>query len=344
MTTTEPAIEGDPAARASAVPAAGANGAATEVVAERDPGKDLGSRVHLPGYDTMVGPLGHLAEERRRLAGLTWKHFDAEPMGATIGAVLRGVDITVDLPDAVIAEIRQALLDYKVIFFRDQPLTAATHVAFARRFGDLEVHPFIPSNTGQPELVRFEKDAQAGGYENGWHHDVTWREVPSMGAVLHSIQVPPTGGDTLFSDAYAAYEGLDDATRDEVDELVAVHDFLQAFGRQVPPDRFDEMRAQYPMVEHPVVCRHPETGRRHLYVNRYFVHHLAGLSREESLPLLDRLCAQFETVEYQCRFRWEPDSVAFWDNRAVQHYACSDYWPDVRIMERASIVGTRPAA
>jgi len=313
-----------------------------EVVADKDPGAGLGGRVALPNSDTRIGPLGHLSEERRRLAALKWQHFDAMPMAATIGAELHGVDLCHELPQPVIDEIHEALLDYKVIFFRDQPLTSEQHVAFAKRFGDLEIHPFIPSNTGVPELVRFEKDARAGGYENGWHHDVTWRECPSKGAVLHAIHVPPTGGDTLFCDANAAYEGLDDDTRAQVADMVAVHDFMQAFGRQVPDDKMVEMRAQYPTVEHPVVHHHPETGRPLLYVNRFFVSHLAGIDAAEGNALLDRLCRQFETTEYQCRFRWAPDSVAFWDNRAVQHYACSDYWPDVRVMERASVKGPRP--
>ncbi|HUC04074.1 MAG TPA: TauD/TfdA family dioxygenase, partial [Acidimicrobiales bacterium] len=157
------------------------------------------SAFRLPGYDIAVGPFSHLAEERDRLAGLEWAHFDAHQLGATVGAEVTGVDLTKDLPDAVIEEIRQALHEYKVIFFRNQPLTPQQHVAFARRFGDLETHPFLPSNTGEPELVRFEKTAEVSGYENSWHHDVTWRECPSMGAVLHAISVPRRGGDTLFS-------------------------------------------------------------------------------------------------------------------------------------------------
>jgi alpha-ketoglutarate-dependent taurine dioxygenase len=313
--------------------------------ADRDPGSHLAAkRVYLEQYDIVVGPVGHLHEERARLAALTWEHFDATPVGATVGAELAGVDLTRELPDAVIAELRQALLDYKVLFFRDQPLTPAQHVAFARRFGDLEIHPFIPANTGQPELVRLAKSADVGGYENGWHHDVTWRECPSMGAILHAIEVPPTGGDTLFADMYAAYEGLDRDLQARADELVAVHDYAGVFGRQVKAEDKAAMRAQYPPVEHPVVVRHPGTGRKLLYVNRFFVSHLAGLDRDEGTALIDRLARQADTIEYQCRFRWSPDSVAFWDNRAVQHYAASDYWPDVRVVERASIVGERPAA
>jgi alpha-ketoglutarate-dependent sulfate ester dioxygenase len=303
----------------------------------------LARRLKIDKYNIAVGPLGHLAEERRRLDNLRWRHFDVRRLGATIGAELSGVDLTAALPDAVIDDIRQALHDYKVIFFRRQALSAAQHVAFSRRFGELEIHPFIPSNTGQPELVRFEKSADVGGFENGWHHDVTWRECPSMGAVLHAIAVPPTGGDTLFADMIAAYEGLDDETRARIDGLSAVHDYAQVFGRVIPAGQREAMRAQYPLVEHPVVCAHPATGRLHLYVNRFFTSAIVGLEPDESTALIDRLSRQAEILEYQCRFQWEPDSVAFWDNRAVQHYAASDYWPDVRVMERASIVGPRPA-
>ncbi|MEQ1787521.1 MAG: TauD/TfdA family dioxygenase, partial [Acidimicrobiales bacterium] len=298
--------------------------------------------VTLGPYDLEAGPLGHLQAERERLAGLTWEHFDAAPLGATIGATLTGVDLTQTLPDEVIAEIRQALLDYKVVFFRDQHLTAPQHVAFARRFGDLEVHPFLKNNEALPELVRFEKSPEVGGYENGWHSDVTWRVEPSMGSILRAIEVPSSGGDTLFSDMYAVYEGLDDETRALIDPLRAEHDFSQVFGAVIPAEKKAEMREQYPLVEHPVVRTHPETGRKLMYLNRFFGLRIVGLPEEESQALIDRLCRQAETVEYQCRFQWAPGSIAFWDNRAVQHYASSDYWPARRVMERATIIGDRP--
>jgi taurine dioxygenase len=297
----------------------------------------------LPGYQVAVGPFTHVAAERDRLGALQWRSFDAHQIGATVGAEIAGVDLTAELPDEVVAELRQALHEYKVIFFRDQPLTPGRHVAFARRFGDLEIHPFLASNTGEPELVRFEKTAEVSGYENSWHHDVTWRECPSMGAILHALSVPEHGGDTLFADMYAAYDALDAATKEEIDALEAVHDFTQTFGHTMTAEQRREAQEKYPPVRHPVVCTHPATGKLHLYVNRPFVSHIEGLDHEASLQLLDRLCRQADAPEHQCRFTWTKDAVAFWDNRAVQHYASSDYWPHRRIMERASVIGTRPA-
>ena len=299
-------------------------------------------RVRIDRYDLDLGPWLHLAEERARLAHPSFAHIDVAPQGATVGAEVGGVDLRTDLSDEVIAEIRRALLDYKVLVFRDQPITPAQHVAFARRFGQLEIHPFITGNAEHPELVRFEKGVDTGGFENGWHHDVTWREVPSMGAILHAVEVPRTGGDTLFSDMGAAYDGLDDATRERIDGLVAVHDFMLAFAHQVPEGKQEEFRARYPLARHPVVCTHPETGRKLIFVNCYFTSHIDGMDTGEGIELIRHLAGQANVVEYQFRVRWEPDTVVFWDNRSVQHYAASDYYPDVRIMERASIVGTRP--
>lgn len=291
-----------------------------------------------------VGPRAHLHDERARLAKLEWSHVGVRPLGATLGAELSGVDLAHSLSDDVFREIHRALVEYKVIFFRDQPLDAAQHVEFARRFGELEFHPFIPPNGEFPELARFEKSEKIGGYENMWHHDVTWREQPSKLAVLHAIQVPATGGDTLFADMYAAYDGLSDEWKTQLEDLVLVHDYMRTFGAMVPKDKQAEMRERFPQPEHPAVGRHAESGRPYLYANRAFVDRVKGMTREESLPIIEHLSRQAEIVEYQCRFHWTPDAVAVWDNRAVQHYAASDYWPDIRIMERASVVGDRPVA
>ena len=299
-------------------------------------------RVALQPWGVLVGPVSHLAAERERLAALRFAGFGVRQVSPTIGAEVDGIDLTGPLDDAVVDELANALHAFKVLFFRDQPLTPDQHVAFARRFGELEIHPFIRSNPERPELVRFEKEATVGGYENGWHSDVSWRERPSLGAVLHAVEVPPVGGDTLFADMGAAYDGLEESVRQRIDGLTAVHDYSKVFGHAVKEADRAAMRAEHPPVEHPVVRVHPVTGRKLLYVNRFFVDHIVGMDRQESDALIDLLSATAEQVEYQCRFTWRADSVAFWDNRAVQHYAASDYWPERRVMDRASIRGERP--
>ncbi len=299
-------------------------------------------RVEIKKFGVELGPVVHIAEERARLADPHFEHITVTPKGVTLGAEISGVRLGGDLPDEVIAEIRRAWLDYKVVYFRNQPITGTEHVEFARRFGDLEVHPFLMGSEEHPELVRFEKGVDTGGFENGWHHDVTWREVPSMGAILHAIQVPATGGDTLFSDMGAAYDGPTDEWKERIDGMPAIHDYMPAFAHQVPADKQADMRAQYPLVRHPVVRTHPVTGRKLIFVNGYFTSHIEGLDEEESREVITHLIAQAGVLEYQVRISWEPDTIVFWDNAAVQHYAASDYYPDIRIMERASVVGTRP--
>lgn len=315
----------------------------TEVLASADPAAGLARRVVLERFQVELGPMHHLRDERERLDAMEWEHFDLQRMSATCGAEISGVDLTSELSDEVIDEIRRAFLAFKVIFFRNQALTPGQHVRFARRFGDLEVHPFLPGNPDHPELVRFEKGLDTGGYENGWHHDVTWREIPSMGAILHGIEVPVAGGDTLFCDMAAAFDGLDPEMQTRIEGLTAVHDFMLAFAGQVPEDKMAETRAKYPLVEHPVVRTHPETGRKLIFVNAYFTSHIKDMDRAESDELITYLTRRANFAEFQVRFKWENDSVAFWDNRVVQHYATSDYWPATRIMERASIIGDTPA-
>ena len=175
-----------------------------------------------------------------------------------------------------------------------------------------------------------------------WHSDVTWRVNPSLGSILRAVEIPPVGGDTLFADMCAAYEMLNDEMKDHLDGMQAVHDWIPAFGRNMEPSVLDALRADFPAVQHPVVRTHPETGRKMLYVNRAFTQHIVGLDAEESRLLLDFLYRQASYPEYQCRFRWAPGSIAFWDNRSTQHYASSDYFPQRRVMERMTIVGDVP--
>lgn len=267
--------------------------------------------------------------------------IELAPASPTIGAEVRGVDLSRPVDPAVFAELHRALLEWKVLFFRDQRLTAEQHRDFARQWGELEIHPFLP--TGDvPEIVRFAKDEHTGGYENVWHSDVSWRQIPSMGSILHALEVPAVGGDTLWADMAAAYDGLPDDTKARIDGLTSVHDFTQTFGQLLQEEELARMREEHPPAKHPVVRVHPETRRRTLYVNAPFTSHIVGLDADESEALLDLLCQQASVPEYQCRFRWRPGSVAFWDNRATQHYAVSDYWPQPRVTERATIIGDKP--
>lgn len=272
--------------------------------------------------------------------------FAIMPLTPTIGAEILDIDLAKPLDETTLAAIRAALLEWKVVFFRDQDITTEQHLAFARRFGDLEVHPFAPHKPDYPEVLAITHDKDSKGHENVWHSDVTWRECPSLGSVLRAIEVPEVGGDTLFSDMYAAYDNLPDGVKEKIDGAVAVHDFahfrkmMRARGRSEA--EIEELNRKYPMVEHPVVRTHPETGRKGIYVNAAFAQHIVGMDKTESDAMLTFLYAQAAIPEYQCRFRWRKNSIAFWDNRACQHYAVSDYWPSVRRMERVTIIGDRP--
>ncbi len=271
-----------------------------------------------------------------------YRRITLQPLSPTVGAEIDGVSLAEPIDEEAFGEVHRALLEYKVIFFRDQDITPEQHIAFARRFGDLETHPFVPYREGYPEVMVLKKSDRIGGYENVWHSDVTWRLEPSLGSVLLAREVPPVGGDTLFCDMYAAYDGLDDALRESLDGLRAVHDFTRTFGRMMSAEELEKRQQEFPPAEHPVVRTHPETGRKGLYVNAAFTSHIVGMDGAQSERLLNRLYRQATVPEYQCRFRWRPQSIAFWDNRAVQHYAASDYWPRRRVMERETNVGDQP--
>jgi taurine dioxygenase len=268
------------------------------------------------------------------------------PLTPTIGVEIGGIDLARPLDDATRELLRAALLEWKVLFFRDQEIDTEQHLAFARAFGDLEVHPFAPHKPDYPEVLAITHDRDNKGRENTWHSDVTWRVEPSLGSVLRAIEVPAVGGDTLFADMYAAYDGLSDAIKARIEGKAALHDFAHfrtgMRKKGLSEDAIAALNAKYPMVEHPIVRTHPETSRKALYVNAAFTQYIVGMEREESDVLLAHLYAQASIPEYQCRFGWRKNSIAFWDNRASQHYAVSDYWPAVRRMERVTIVGDRP--
>ena len=272
--------------------------------------------------------------------------FEVNRLSPTIGGELLGVDLREDLTSEIKELIYEALLVYKVIFFRDQELTTDQHIHFSKNFGDLEVHPFAPFKEGYPEVLKITHNEKSPGRENLWHSDVTWRKEPSLGSVLRMLEKPENGGDTLFSDMYAAYDDLSDEVKQRLEGAVAVHDFVGFRKRLIKegksPKEIEAFNKKFPMPEHPVFRTHPDTGKKVIYVNRAFTQYIKGWEENESKDMLDFLYSRASTPEYQCRFAWENNSIAFWDNRACQHYANSDYWPQVRRVERVTIVGDRP--
>ena len=267
--------------------------------------------------------------------------FTAVPVSPTIGAELGGVDLRQPVDEGLFEELHRALLEWKVLFFHDQELSSEQHVRFSRLWGELEVHPFLAQGD-VPEIVRFAKDDKTKAVENVWHSDVSFRVAPSMGSVLRAIEVPPVGGDTIWVDMAAAYDGLPDDVKDRIGGMFAVHDFALSYGLAMSAEELAKARQELPPARHPIVRTHPETGRKILYVNEIFTSHIEGLAPDEGEELLVYLCRQAAVPEYQCRFRWKVNSVALWDNRGTQHYALSDYWPHRRVMERSAIVGDKP--
>lgn len=267
--------------------------------------------------------------------------LDIRPMTPAVGAEILNIDLAASDTPKRIPEIRAALLKHGVIFFREQTLTQEQHIAFARHFGDLEVHPATPKDQPNPEVLSIAHGPKSRGQENYWHSDVTWREKPSLGSILLAREVPEVGGDTCFANMHLAYERLSDEMKRFCEGLTAVHDIARVFAKRLGKTR-EELLETYPEVEHPVIRTHPETGERVIYVNTAFTSHVKGLSAEESRNLLGQLYKTAMDAEIQCRFRWQKGSIAFWDNRVCQHLAVSDYFPAKRVMERVTIAGDKP--
>ena len=276
-----------------------------------------------------------------------------EPLTCAIGAELISVNLgDASRDDALFAEIKAALLQHKVLFLRDQHITRAEHVAFARKFGELEDHPVAGSDPDHPGLVRIYKnpDQPNDRYENAWHTDATWREAPPMGCVLRCVECPPVGGDTMWANMALAYEKLPEQVKQQIAGLRARHSIEATFGAAMPIEKRLALKAQFPDAEHPVVRTHPETGEKILFVNAFTTHftnfHTTDHVRygqdytQGGSALLQYLINQAAIPEYQVRWRWQPNSMAIWDNRATQHYAVMDYPPCHRKMERAGIIGT----
>jgi len=278
-----------------------------------------------------------------------------EQLTCSIGAELSGINLADAIrDDALFADIRQLLVEHKVLFLRDQDFSRAEHVAFAERFGALEDHPVAGSDPEHPGLVRIYKspDQPMDRYENAWHTDATWREAPPFGCVLRCIECPPVGGDTMWANMAMAYEMLPAHVKVQIDGLRARHSIEASFGAAMPIEKRLALKQQFPDAEHPVVRRHPDTGEKILFVNAFTTHFTNYHTPERvrfgqdanpgAADLLRYLISQAYIPEYQVRWRWQPNSVAIWDNRSTQHYAVMDYPACHRKMERAGIIGDKP--
>lgn len=281
--------------------------------------------------------------------------LQVHPLTCALGAHISGVQLSQAAQDGgLFDELHALLLEHKVLFLRDQVLTRAEHVAFASRFGSLEDHPVAGSDPEHPGLVRIYKspDQPADRYENAWHSDASWREIPPMGCVLRCVECPPVGGDTMWANMALAYDKLPVHVKEQIAPLRARHSIESTFGAAMPTEKRLALHAQFPDAEHPVVRIHPQTGEKILYVNGFTTHftnfHTPANIRygQDYNPggadLLRYLVMQAYVPEYQVRWRWQPNSVAIWDNRSTQHYAVMDYPPCHRKMERAGIQGDTP--
>jgi taurine dioxygenase len=259
-----------------------------------------------------------------------------------IGAEIGDIDLAKPLSNRQLDEINRALAENLVIFFRDQHLTAEQHIAFGLRFGELHVHPAAPHEEDLPELMKIyaDKDSPRANGE-GWHSDVSCDPEPPMGSILYIKQCPPKGGDTLFASMYEAYDALSDRMKAYLEGLTAIHDGEHVY-RGLFANYGQADKRSYPQAEHPVIRTNRVTGKKALYINRGFTVRIVGLPIDEGDGILRYLYEHMENPLFQCRFRWQPNSVAFWDNRWTQHRAMWDYWPHTRSGNRVTIKGDKP--
>jgi taurine dioxygenase len=275
----------------------------------------------------------------------SYRHIRVGRIAGALGAEIEGVDISRPLPNDVVAEIRQAFLDFLVIFVRGQKLTPHEQLAFAQRFGEPMEYPQLRGLPECPLITPVVKLAHERVNFGGiWHSDTTYLERPPMASMLYALETPPYGGDTLFANQYLAFETLSEGYRKMLDGLVGVNSSLKADASRTREDRLRAAGAEHKalVAEHPLVRTHPETGRKALYVNVGHTTHFKGLTEEESRPLLDYLFGHQVKPEFTCRFHWERGSLAFWDNRCTQHNPVNDYHGFRRVMHRVTLAGDTP--
>lgn len=274
---------------------------------------------------------------------MPYQHIEVSPIAGALGAEVTGVDLSEDQPDNVLGEVRQALLDNLVIVFRDQELTPEQQLRFARRWGDIHLHPFMKGMDDYPEvleIIKTEKDERNFG--GGWHSDQMFSPQPAMGTMLYALEVPKAGGDTLFTNQYKAYEALSDGMKAMLDGLKTVCEgavFQDRRGRDQMQTR-DPGNVQTTSV-HPLIRTHPETGRKALFIGGH-VQRFDGMTDAESRPLIDFLMAHSTRPEFQLRVNWKKGSMTFWDNRCTQHHAINDYPGQRRHMRRITVCGDTP--
>ena len=275
---------------------------------------------------------------------MSYETISVEPLSPVIGAEISGVDLSRPPANQMFAEIHDALMQHQVIFFRDQEMDWDQHKAFGRLFGKLHIHPTAPAPEGHPEILTVHADETSERVAGqGWHSDVSCDAEPPLGSILHIQQAPDVGGDTMFASAYAAYDALSEPMKAFLGTLKAKHEGRHRYlGRNKRTGKMRDGEDVYPEALHPVIRTHPVTGRKALFVNSVFTTRIEGLSDTESRALLDFLCEHINTPEFRCHFKWRKNSVAFWDNRCVQHHAVWDYYPQVRHGYRVTVQGDRP--
>lgn len=273
--------------------------------------------------------------------------FEVRPLCGVLGAEIHGVDLSQPLSDSEFAKVREALLEYEVVFFRAQELSREAQVAFAQRFGKPDIHPIADGMQEHPEVIKVWKPAgESASFGTGWHSDNTFFENPTTLALLYGVTVPPFGGDTLYASTTRAYQALSETMRSMLEGLVAVHSASRAYDPKITGEakyrgeaaityRYSSVIEEE--VQHPVIRQHPESGRRAIYVNPMFTQRIVGLTAGESDALLAFLYQHVAQPDFHCRFRWEPGSLAVWDNRVTQHYALDDYREHARLMYRVTV-------
>ena len=270
----------------------------------------------------------------------------ARPIAGALGAEIEGINLTQSLCQDDYKQIRKLLIEHEVIFFRNQDISPAQQKDLAHSFGPLQIHPAYETVEGFPEITILESTAQKPTKIEAWHSDMTFRQHPPLASVLRSKITPERGGDTLWASMTTAYERLSEKMKHFLDGLYAVHDFRHGFKESLEESGGAERLAQAvndnPPVEHPVIQIHPESGKKVIFVNSLFTTHIVGITQAESRAILDFLFEHIKMPEFTCRFSWEPNCIALWDNRSTQHKPINDYFPAHRKLHRITIYGDLP--